>query len=139
MGFVIVAMAVLSIATAIFSQQTISLTPDNQTAPLDWYFSHDHAVIGGDNDGLSTDAVSASPNRSSITEYMTLKDRQLEKVESAGLHAKARPKDYAALKEAQLDEIDTRNVDTTGSMTFPGTARNDSPEELRRDRLSFRR
>jgi hypothetical protein len=49
-GLSIAVLVVLSIGTLAFTQQTPSAVEDNRLAPLNWYFSHDHAIIDGNND-----------------------------------------------------------------------------------------
>lgn len=49
-GLVIAVLAILSIGTLAFTQQTPSVAENNRLAPLDWYFSHDHATIDGNDD-----------------------------------------------------------------------------------------
>ena len=53
-GLAIAVMAVLSIGAAISARQVASSKLDNRLAPLDWYFAHDHAVLDGDNNVVSS-------------------------------------------------------------------------------------
>ncbi len=50
-GLTIVVLAGLSISTVAFKQPTL---PVVNSSPLDWYFSHDHAIIDGDNAVVSS-------------------------------------------------------------------------------------
>jgi hypothetical protein len=47
-------MAVVSISAVISTQQVASSKLDNRLAPLDWYFAHDHAILDGDNNVVSS-------------------------------------------------------------------------------------
>ena len=53
-GLGIVVMAVLSIGAVLSTQQAATSKLDNRLAPLDWYFAHDHAVLDGDNNVVSS-------------------------------------------------------------------------------------
>ena len=53
-GFAFVVMAVLSIGAVISARQVATSKLDNQLAPLDWYFAHDHAILDGDNNVVSS-------------------------------------------------------------------------------------
>ena len=53
-GLAIVVMAALSLGAVISTRQVASSKLDNRLAPLDWYFAHDHAVLDGDNNVLSS-------------------------------------------------------------------------------------
>jgi hypothetical protein len=48
-GLTIAVLAVLSISTSAFTQRTLSASEVSGSSPLDWYFSHDHAILDGDN------------------------------------------------------------------------------------------
>ena len=48
-GLGIVMLALLSIGAVISTHQVASSGGDNHLAPLDWYLTHDHAILGGDN------------------------------------------------------------------------------------------
>ena len=52
-GLAIAVMGVLSIG-AVISTQVATSKLDNRLAPLDWYFAHDHAVLDGDNNVVSS-------------------------------------------------------------------------------------
>ena len=53
-GLAIVAVAVLSIGAPISAWQVARSKSDNRLAPLEWYFAHDHAVLDGDNNVVSS-------------------------------------------------------------------------------------
>ena len=53
-GLAIVVMAVLSIGAVISTRQIATSKLDNRLAPLDWYFAHDHAILDGDNNVVSS-------------------------------------------------------------------------------------
>ena len=52
-GLGIVILALLSIGAVISTQRVASSVGNNQLAPLDWYFAHDHAILDGDNNVVS--------------------------------------------------------------------------------------
>jgi hypothetical protein len=59
-GLTIAGLAVLSIGTLAFTQQTSSIVENNRSSPLDWYFSHDHAIVDGDNNAVPVRMTNAS-------------------------------------------------------------------------------
>ena len=63
----------LSIGTLAFTHRTPSITTDNRLAPLDWYFSHDHAILDSDNNVVPA-AANAAPSEG-------IRDNQLAPLE----------------------------------------------------------
>ena len=72
-GLSIAVLAVLSIGTLAFTHRTPSITTDNRLAPLDWYFSHDHAILDSDNNVVPA-AANAAPSEG-------IRDNQLAPLE----------------------------------------------------------
>jgi hypothetical protein len=52
-GLGVVILALLSIGAVVSTQRVASSASNNQLAPLDWYFAHDHAILDGDNTSVS--------------------------------------------------------------------------------------
>jgi len=62
-GLTIAVLAVLSISTLAFTQRSPSVVEDSHASPLDWYFSHDHAILDGDNNAVPMRATNVSPEQ----------------------------------------------------------------------------
>jgi hypothetical protein len=110
----IIVLAVLSISAVIYAQQVPSATADNRFGVLDWYFNHDHAILDGDNNRVSSTANVAPANRFGALDWYFNHDHAIldgdnnsmstitnvapaDRVPSAG---------YIALKDRQLNQMD---------------------------------
>jgi hypothetical protein len=78
---------------------------DNQLAPLDWYFAHDHAILDGDNNVVSSGENLVNNRLARLDELARIKDDVF-------------PVDSRATQMARLDELARIKDDV-----FPGDAR----------------
>jgi hypothetical protein len=98
--------------SAALGQQSYSLPTtggsgklDNQLAPLDWYFAHDHAILDGDNNVVSSGENLVNNRLARLDELARIKDDVF-------------PVDSRATQMARLDELARIKDDV-----FPGDAR----------------
>jgi hypothetical protein len=132
-GLTIALLAVLSIGTLAFTHRTPSVAVENRSVALDWYFSHDHAILDGENNVVSEvnhsgaldwyfrhdhaildgdNNVVSNVNIPTNERYATLKDKQIERLDAVApaVPASVAPSSaerYATLKDKQLERFES--------------------------------